>query len=142
MQASLAGSSSRSAANGPGVRRCACALRGPARPSQRCIARREPCCRLGAAVAAAASAEPTISVTFQDSEGAKAEVDCPSGEQLRAVMMENKVGGRRPRATCAAAHCSWVLRGAARRDPPLAGRTAAGVQLLLPKFMRQQASHV
>ncbi|KAI8463081.1 MAG: 2Fe-2S ferredoxin-type domain-containing protein [Monoraphidium minutum] len=39
----------------------------------------------------ASTAEPTISVTFVDKEGGNTEFDCPSGEQLRAVMMENKV---------------------------------------------------
>lgn len=36
-------------------------------------------------------AEPMVSITFLDKEGTKVEVQSPSGEQLRATMMENKV---------------------------------------------------
>lgn len=59
-------------------------------------------CRL----VAGSTAEPTISITFLDKDGAKADVECPSGEQLRAAMMDNKVRMQTKPAFASAAHAS------------------------------------
>lgn len=51
---------------------------------------RLPCCHL---VKASAQAEPTIAVTFIAGEDQQPiELQCPSGEQLRAFMLDSKVG--------------------------------------------------
>jgi len=52
------------------------------------------CIRVRAQSEAADAAEPTVTLKFITPEAASEPVvvECPSGEQLRACMLENKVG--------------------------------------------------
>jgi hypothetical protein len=92
----LASWNSRGALSGHSKPSCVAACRAPASGAPRALLLPRPLLQRrswrAASTAEEGDTEPSISITFiTDKDGTNTEVTSPSGEQLRAIMLENKV---------------------------------------------------